>query len=172
VTARFGVALSLALAALAGLAAEAIGAPLPWLLGPLVASAVAAMSDFRPFGVEPRMPVWSRPVFTPVIGVGIGATVTPQILDQAARWWPSLIGVALFVVLVQLVNFAILRRLGGFDRPTAFFAASPGGLVDSVLIGEARGGDVATMATMHLTRIALAVAAVPLILTFAVAAQG
>ncbi|MBP7001857.1 AbrB family transcriptional regulator [Amaricoccus sp.] len=167
-----GILLAIAIAAPAAPAAVAIGAPLPWLLGPMIASAAAAMAGLAPFGVAPRMPAWSRPVFTPVIGVGVGATVTPQILDQAARWWPSLIGVAVFVVLTQLAGYAVLRRLGGFDRPTAFFAASPGGLVDSVLLGESRGGDTATMATMHLTRIAIAVAAVPLILTFVATAEG
>lgn len=159
------VALSLALALLAGLGAEAVGTPLPWLLGPLAASAAVAMSGIRPFGVRLHMPHWTRPVFAPVIGVGIGCTVTPQIFDQAARWWPSLVAVAAFVVLVQVTNFAVLRRLGGFDRPTAFFAASPGGLVDAVMLGERRGGDTAAMASMHLARIAVAVASVPLIVT-------
>lgn len=167
-----GVLLSLLLAAAAGLGAETIGAPLPWLLGPLVASAIVAMADLKPFGVAPRMPRWARPVFTPVIGVGIGATVTPQVLDQAARWWPSLLAVVGFVAAVQLMNYVVLRRLGGLDRPTAFFGASPGGLIDAVLMGEARGGDVATMATLHLARISLAVAAVPMILTFVVAVEG
>lgn len=160
------VALTLALALIAGLGAEAIGTPLPWLLGPLAASAAVAMAGVRPFGVAPQMPRWTRPVFTPVIGVAIGCTVTPQVFDQAALWWPSLAAVTVFVLLVQLTNFAVLRRFGGFDRPTAYFAASPGGLIDAVLIGEQRGGDAAAMATMHLARIALAVAAVPLILTF------
>ncbi|MBP7242948.1 AbrB family transcriptional regulator [Amaricoccus sp.] len=167
-----GILLSLAIAVLAGVAAEAIGAPLPWLLGPMIASAGVAVAGFAPFGVAPRMPAWSRPVFTPVIGVGIGATVTPQILGQASEWWPSLIAVAAFVVAAQGCGYAILRRLGGFDRPTAYFAASPGGLIDSVLMGEMRGGDTATMATMHLTRIVIAVAAVPLILTFVATAEG
>jgi hypothetical protein len=165
VSAVLPAALTLVLAAAAGFAAEAAGAPLPWLLGPLVASAAVAMAELRPAGVTLRLPRWSRPVFAPVIGTAIGATVTPEILGQAAWWWPSLLAIAPFVVLVQLMNFVVLRRLGGFDRPTAFFAASPGGLVDAVLIGERRGGTPAAMSTQHFARIALSVAAVPLILT-------
>lgn len=171
-TAFPGVLLALAIATTAGLGAEAIGAPLPWLLGPMIAMAGFALTGLAPLGVAPRMPAWSRPVFTPLIGTAIGATVTPQILDQASAWWPSLIAVAAFAAAAQLAGYAILRRMGGFDRPTAFFAASPGGLIDSVLTGERRGGDTATMATMHLTRIVIAVAAVPLILSFVAAVEG
>ncbi len=165
-------ALTLVLAALAGLGAEALGVPLPWLLGPLVAAAAVAMADLRPAGVALKVPRWSRPVFAPIIGTAIGATVTPEILDQAARWWPSLVAVGPFVVALQLMNYAVLRRIGGFDRPTAFFAASPGGLVDAVLIGERRGGVPAAMSTQHFARIALSVAAVPLILTLVATGTG
>jgi hypothetical protein len=164
-TALLPAAATLALAAAAGRVGEAAGLPLPWLLGPLLAAAAVAMSGVRPFGRAPALPRWTRPVFAPVIGVAIGATVTPEIAGQAARWWPSLVAVAPFVVAVQLLNYAVLRRLGGFDRPTAFFAASPGGLVDAVLVGERRGGAPAAMSTQHFARIALSVLAVPLILT-------
>jgi hypothetical protein len=172
VTAALAAGMTLALAAAVGLVASALGVPLPWLLGPLVAAAAVAMADLRPVGIAPRLPKWTRPVFAPVIGTAIGATVTPEILGQAAAWWPSLLAVAPFVLVVQLMNYAALRRIGGFDRPTAFFAASPGGLVDAVLIGERRGGQPAAMSTQHFARIALSVASVPLILTFAAVELG
>lgn len=156
---------ALAVATPAGLAAEALGAPLPWLLGPLVATALAAMTGLRVLGTELSLPAWVRPVFVPVIGVAIGCTVTPGILEAVPRWWPSLAAVPPYVVAVQLLNYALLRALGGFDRPTAFFAASPGGLVDAVLIGESRGGRAAEMSTQHFARIALTVAAAPLIVS-------
>lgn len=154
---------ALLLAGGAGWLGERLGVPLPWLLGPLAVCAVVAMSGFHLGGVRPSLPMWSRSVFAPVIGAAIGTSVTPQILGQAPGWWPTLLAMIPFVIAVQLGNFTLLRRLGGYDRPTAYFASSPGGLVDAVLLGELRGGDPATMATQHFARIALTVAAIPLI---------
>jgi uncharacterized protein len=156
---------ALALAAAAGAAADAIGAPLPWLLGPLVVTAVAAMADLRIAGASLRLPKELRAFCIPVIGVAIGATVTPEVVSQARDWWPSLLAVLPFVVIVQFLNYAILRKLSDYDRPTAFFAASPGGLVDAVLCGESRGGVLATMSTQHFARIAVTVATVPFLLS-------
>jgi len=155
---------ALALAAAAGLAAGAAGVPLPWLLGPLVVTAVAAMADLRLAGAPLRLPKSLRDYCVPVIAVTIGATVTPDVATSALRWWPSLLAMALFVVAVQFANYGLLRRLGGYDRPTAFFAASPGGLIDAVLSGESRGGALAVMSTQHFARIAVTVAVVPFLI--------
>ena len=156
---------ALALAGAAGLAADAAGAPLPYMLGPLVASAVAAMADVRVAGAPLRLPKRLRGFCVPVIGVTIGSTVTPEVAASALRWWPSLLAVAPFVVAVQFANYAMLLRLGGYDRATAFFAASPGGLIDSVLSGERRGGAPAAMSTQHFARIALTVTTVAFLMT-------
>jgi len=155
------IAATLAVAAAGGVVARWIGAPLPWLLGSLMATATAVMIDPSRAAARFALPPGFRLVFVPVIGVAIGAAVTPDILEQAARWWPSLLSVVPYVVAVQLLNYVVLRRAGGFDRPTAFFAASPGGLVEAVLIGERRGGAPAEMAMQHFARIAIAVAVVP-----------
>jgi membrane AbrB-like protein len=156
-------AAALLLAGFAGWAGEELGVPLPWLLGPLGVCALVAMTGLHLGGVRPSLPMWSRSVSVPVIGAAIGSSVTPAILGQAPSWWPTLLAMLPFVIAVQLANFALLRRLGGYDRPTAYFASSPGGLVDAVLLGELRGGDPAVMATLHFARIVLIVAAIPLL---------
>lgn len=158
---------ALLVAGAAGWIGDRIGAPLPWLLGPLGVCAVVAMAGLHLGGVRPSLPLRARAIFAPVIGVAIGSSVTPEVLGQASGWWPSLLAVGGFVIVVQLGNYALLRRLGGYDRPTAYFASSPGGLVDAVMLGELRGGDPAAMATQHFARIALTVAAVPLLLAAA-----
>lgn len=156
---------AVALAAAAGIGADAVGVPLPWMLGPLVVTAIAAMTDVRFRGAPLRLPRWLRDVCVPVIGVTIGSTVTPEVAASAVRWWPSLLVIAPYVVAVQFANFAMLRRLGGYDKATAFFAASPGGLIDAVLSGESRGGALAAMSTQHFARIAVTVAVVPFLMT-------
>jgi membrane AbrB-like protein len=163
---------TLTAAAAAGFAADALGLPLPFLLGALGATAALTLAGVTVRGAPLRMPRGSRDLFVPVIGVAIGATVTPEIVGQAARWWPSLLAVAPYVVGVQLLTFALYRRLGGYDRPTAFFSAAPGGLVDAVLMGERRGGRVAALSSQHFLRIALTVAVVPLLLSGFAPADG
>lgn len=165
VTAALRIAVTLALALAGAAVAVALDVPLPWLLGPLFTVATAAVFGVRVRGQALAIPHNARTVMVPVIGVAVGTTVGPDIAHQVARWWPSLISVVPFVLVVQLANYALFRRLAGYDRPTAFFAASPGGLVEAVLTGEQRGGSVATMATQHFARIALAVAIVPVAVT-------
>jgi hypothetical protein len=164
------IAATLALAAVGGVAARALGAPLPWLLGSLLATAAAVVLAPGRSAVLLGLPPELRLVFVPVIGVAIGATVSPEVVRQAVHWWPTLLAVLPFVIGVQLLNYAVLRRIGGFDRPTAYFAASPGGLVEAVLIGERRGGRTADMAMQHFCRIAITVAVVPLLATAIVGA--
>lgn len=145
---------------------ETIGFPLPWMLGPLFVFAVFAFFRLEPLGLKPGFPAKSRLFFIPVVGVMIGARVTPEIFAEVARWWPSLLLVLPYMVVVQFLNAAILRRVGGYDAPTAFFAASPGGMVEAVLIGEANGGNGPLMAIQHFARVTLAVTTIPVLLSF------
>jgi len=156
---------SIGLAVLAALGFQTIGMPLPWMLGPLFLFAVLSFFDLTPFGRTLGLPGKLRVFFVPIVGIMIGARVTPGIVAEVARWWPSLLLVLPYMVVVQLLNAQILRRLGGYDRPTAFFAASPGGLVEAVLIGEANGGNGPLMAIQHFARVTLAVSLIPLMLS-------
>ncbi|APX89462.1 hypothetical protein BV394_06820 [Brevirhabdus pacifica] len=158
-------AVSVGLAVLGALGFQWIGMPLPWMLGPLFLFAVLSFFDLTPFGRTLGLPGKLRVIFVPVVGVMIGARVTPDIISEVARWWPSLLLVVPYMVVVQLLNAEILRRLGGYDRPTAFFAASPGGMVEAVLIGEANGGNGPLMAIQHFARVTLAVSVIPVLLS-------
>jgi len=158
--------LSTAIAIVAALAFQQLGMPLPWMLGPLFL--FAGLSFFRtaPFGLELGFPAKVRLYSVPVVGVMIGARVTPGFAEEVARWWPSLLLVLPYMLAAQLINAAILRRVGGYDSATAFFAASPGGMVEAVLIGEANGGNGPLMAIQHFARVTLAVSIIPLLLSF------
>lgn len=151
-----------AVAVAGGFAASALGLPLPWLLGPLLVSATLAIARVEIGGHQAEFPFVMRQVAVPVIGVMIGSVAPPDIFLQMLTWWPTLLLVLPFIVLVQVVNYGVLRRFGGYDKPTAFFAASAGGLVENVLLGEARGGKVPLMSVQHLGRVALSATLVPI----------
>lgn len=157
--------LSLILAIAAALAFSAIGFPLPWMLGPLVITAITSFLRLEIFGNTFGVPPKSRAFFVPVVGIMIGAKVSPDIVGELVIWWPSLLLIIPYMITVQLINAAILRKLGGYDRATAFFAASPGGLVEAVLIGEQNGGNPSLMAIQHFARVTLAVSVIPIFLS-------
>lgn len=158
--------ITLAAAVLGGALAQWVGLPLPWLLGSLLATAGLAIGNVKIFGQEPGVPIVLRQIAIPVIGVMIGATVKGDIVHDMLGWWPSLLLLVPFALLVQLANFMVLWKLGRYDVATAFFGASPGGLIEALLLGERKGGNPALMSMQHFARIALCVAVIPVIFTF------
>lgn len=155
------MAAQLALGAVGGTVAWALGAPMPYLVGGLLATALAAIrADGQGlFGHEFPQPV--RRYFTSIVGVMIGQRFSPDLLNGFSAYWMSLTGVALFVVIAQAVGYQLFLRVGGYDRTTAYFAAMPGGLIEAVTIGEKQGGDVRAISVQHFTRIILVVLIVP-----------
>lgn len=154
---------TLALAIAGALAARAIGAPLPWMLGSMVAVAAVVLAGIRVAGRGPEFPASLRLYCVPVIGVLIGGALTPGALEAALDWWPAAAAMLLFVPAAHALNYLIFRRLGGYDRPTAFWSAAPGGLIESIELGTEAGGDTRLLTIQHFARIAVTVTAVPLI---------
>lgn len=146
-----------------GALANWIGTPLPWLLGALLATAIAMAMGLKVRGLPLSIPQPVRMAFITIIGVAIGGTATPEMFEEIGDWWRSLVAVFVWVGLAQAINYQVFRRGAGYDKPTAFYCATPGGLIESVQLGEEAGGNPALLAVQHFTRITLTVIAVPLI---------
>jgi len=159
----FRWAATLAIGALGGATAQMLGAPLPWLLGPMAATAGAASAGLRPFGGPPVFPFALRMAFIPVVGVLIGAAMTPEVLRSAPGWIGPAALVLPFVAGSHALCYLIYRRLGGLDRATAYFAAMPGGLLESLELGGKAGADERALTTLQFARIAVVVTLLPLI---------
>ncbi|WP_299814709.1 AbrB family transcriptional regulator [uncultured Jannaschia sp.] len=136
--------------------------PLPFLLGPLFASLVAAL-----LGV--RLAAWAPVTDTmrTILGIAVGASFTPALVAQLPSMTLSLTLAPLFLLAAGVAGYPYLRRVCGFDPPTAFYAAMPGGLQDMLLFGEEAGGDARALSLLHATRVLLIVSIVPAILTLA-----
>jgi membrane AbrB-like protein len=156
-------AAALAIGAAGGFACLALGTPLPWLLGGMLATAAALGAGLKVAGRPLGFPVGPRLAFITIIGVAIGGTAEPGMLGELGDWWRSLLAVGIFVGIAQALNYQVFRRVAGYDRPTAFYCANPGGLIESVQLGEEAGGDVALLTVQHFSRIALTVTLVPLV---------
>lgn len=138
--------------------------PLPWMLGPLLATAAFGISGITILGQRPHIPKQSRSLFIPVLGVMIASRITPEIVASFWRWWPSLSSVLVYVVLLQLLNYGLFRRLGRFDRATAYFSASPGGLIEATLLGSRHGGSAGRIIMQHSSRVTFAMIVAPFVL--------
>lgn len=148
--------------ACAGWVATWLHLPMPWMIGSLLASAIAValfqnnvLQDFKfsqPF----------RNSFVALIGVMIGTQVTPELASILPELPLTIAALALFVVLAHFGNHLIFRKIGGFDRATAFYSGAPGGLMESILFGEQAGADVRVLTMQQFLRIILVITLLPL----------
>ncbi|WP_373355222.1 AbrB family transcriptional regulator [Pseudoroseicyclus sp. CXY001] len=141
--------------------------PLPWMLGPMFGCTVAALA-----GAPISGPNQLRMIVIPIIGVLLGSAITLPVLLSMPGWWPAFLVLAPFLLAALAGSYVVFRRLGGFDRSTAFFSAMPGGLNDAMLLGAAAGGDERRIALAHATRILVVVFLIPLFFSLVYGATG
>ena len=134
--------------------------PLPWLLGPITGCLVAGLSGVPLGGIA----LLNESMRT-ILGVAVGATLTPTVLASVPAMWPTLMLVPVMVGLIGVIGVPYFRRLCGYDLPTAYYATMPGGLQDMIAFGEEAGGDVRRLSLIHATRVLVIVMALPFLLT-------
>lgn len=152
----------LATGAAGGLLASYTLLPLPYMLGSLIATAVLSSVTGHRFPQDYKFPQSIRLIFLAVIGVMIGAQVTPGMVAMLPSLAVSFAALTLFVPLAHAGNYAIFRRLGGYDRPTAFYSGTPGGLMESIAMGEEAGANLAILTMQQFLRIVLVITILPI----------
>ena len=133
--------------------------PLPWLMGPIIACLIAALS-----GVPMRGVASLNAGMRTILGVAVGATLTPTVLATFPAMWPTLLMVPLMVVCIGVSGIPYFRRIWGYDAPTSYYAAMPGGLQDMILFGEEAGANVRSMSLIQATRVLVIVVALPFLM--------
>ena len=133
-----------------------VGLPLPWLLGPMTACLIAALLR-APLAAIPGTSLAMRAV----LGVAVGSAITPELLGRLPGMALSVALIPVFIAVCGVVGVPWFRRVCGFDRPTAYFAAMPGGFQDMVLLGITAGGDGRALSLVHATRLLAIVAIMP-----------
>ena len=149
-----------------GLASAGVGVfvlldlPLPFLFGPMAACLIAALmhAPLRGFG---QVSVGARTI----LGVAVGASITPALFAQLPTMLASIALMPLFILIIALFGVPFFRRIWGFDAPTAYYAAMPGGLQDMVIFGTEAGGDTRALSLVHATRVLIIITLAPIFLT-------
>ncbi|UIJ70928.1 AbrB family transcriptional regulator [Aurantimonas sp. HBX-1] len=148
------LAATLVLAALAGAAGVALGFPVPWLLGPVLAVSAASIT-----GLDTRLPVTMRSFAFFVLGIQAGSGVTPAVLEQLALWPASFAIQMVGVVFVIAASYAFLRRVLGWDHPTSLFASMPGALSFVVAAAAQTRADMTRVAVVQSVRLLMLIGA-------------
>ncbi|HKP23663.1 MAG TPA: AbrB family transcriptional regulator [Dongiaceae bacterium] len=126
--------------------------PLPWMLGAMATTTIAAISGVR-IALMPSL----RLVFVAILGVMLGSAFTPEIVQGLATWIGSFAWLGLYVVVATAGVWLFYRRMARYDAATAYFSAAPGGLNEMILAGSAMGGDEARISMSHAARILVAI---------------
>ncbi len=139
---------------------SALRLPLPWLLGPMFAGLLAALAGF-----PVTAPQAIGQAMRTVLGVAVGASISPELIGRLPDMGLSVALVPLMVLVIGLVGVPYFRRLCGFDAPTAYYAAMPGGFQDMVILGEEAGANPRVLSLVHATRVLAIVATMPFLVT-------
>jgi len=133
--------------------------PLPWLLGPISACLLAALIGVPLGGIS----VLNEAMRT-ILGVAVGATLTPTVLASFPAMWPTLLMVPVMTILIGVIGVPYFQRICGYDFPTAYYATMPGGLQDMLVFGEEAGANVRALSLIQVTRVLVIVVTLPLFL--------
>lgn len=154
-------ALSIVVGSAGGFIFHQLNLPLPWMLGALSATLIASVS-----GAAIEVSKGIRNYIIVIIGLMLGGTFTPDIIDQVPHWIPTLTAAVVYVFLITCVAQIYCRKVAGMDQVTALFSGLPGGLSEMVILGEEAGADVKKLALTHACRVVTVLLFIPFVLTY------
>lgn len=135
------------------------GLPLPFLFGPMAICLLAALAGAPLRGLG-QVSVAARSV----IGLAVGAAVTPALVAKLPQMLASVAIVPVYVAVIAIIGVPFFRRVCGFDPVTAFYAAMPGGAADMTLFGQEAGANVRQLSLVHVTRQLVVIVVAPVVL--------
>ncbi|WP_333804445.1 AbrB family transcriptional regulator [Sulfurospirillum sp.] len=154
------VVTSLGVGVLGAILFSLIKAPLPWLLGSIVAIAIA--SRFPKISLRsPKM--FSAPARA-VLGITIGSAFNPTILHYLTDFISSIVLILPFVIIITLCGMLYYWKWLGFDKMTAYFSSMPGGLLEMVMLAEAMGANVYKVTLAQSSRLLFIVFSLPFVI--------
>ncbi len=156
---RLAAALMLAVAA--ALLCSAARLPLPWLIGPLLSSAICSMA-----GLALPAPAWLRNGGQLLVGTALGLYFTPPVAALIVSLWGAVVAGIVWALALGASFGAFLKLANrgdaGLDRATLFFASAIGGASEMTVLAERHGGRMDIVAAAHSLRVLLVVVIVPL----------
>lgn len=139
---------TLLIAAVGGIGFTLVGVPAGLVSGSVLAVAIAALA-----GRPTRVPLWLARVCFVLIGMLLGAVVTPETLSGIATWPASVALLAVSAICTMVATTAYLRFAHGWDPLSALLGASPGAMAQVVAIAAEFGADMRGVAIVQTMRV-------------------
>ena len=130
--------------------------PLAWMLGPMLAISIAALS-----GIKVKMPKLALSAILIILGLHIGNYIDQNLLSQMKDWiWTSM--VMFFYILVSIfIVSKYLQKFSSYKEKTSIFSAAPGALGPLLILAEYEKSDLSQVATAHLIRLIIIITLFP-----------
>lgn len=126
------------------------------MLGAMIGSSLCTL-----FLRRYHCPRWYTLLLQVGAGAFVGASVTHDTIIRIPHLWLPLLCVVLSVWVYFFLNGFLMHRLFGIRKSTAMISCAPGGLMEMSLLAEELGGDLPTIATMHVLRLFSVILIVP-----------
>jgi uncharacterized protein len=150
---------TLAIGTIGGLLFLVTGLP-----GGLITGAMLAVGSAAMLGRSMAVPAHLTQAVLVLLGISLGSLMSRQLLQHVGAY-PLTIGLlALATFCTTFGSSYYLQRMHGWDRTSAFLAASPGALSQIALLAIEKGADMPAIAVVQTLRVIILTAALPLIL--------
>jgi membrane AbrB-like protein len=150
---------TLALAVVGGAAFGLPGLPAGWLSGAILFTAAAALAGRPVYLPQPL----ARVIFV-ILGISLGAAVTPETVSRMAAWPVSMITLALAMSCSTFCVALYLTRVHGWDSMSALFASAPGALSQALALAADTAADLRSVAIVQSVRVLVLAVALPLVI--------
>ena len=147
---------TLAIALAGGAALGLIGVPAGWLSGSILAVAGASLAG-RPMSIPTLM---MRAIFV-LIGISLGAVVTPETLHGMATYPLSIAVLLLAMAVISVCGAGYLRLVHRWGKVDAYLAAAPGGMSQVLALGAELGADLRAIAIVQSIRVVVIAVGLP-----------
>lgn len=147
---------TLLIACLGGVIFTLIGFPAGLIAGSVLAVAAAAL-----LGRPVKVPLALARVCYVLVGILLGAVVTPQTLKGFATW-PVSVGLLMVATLIMIVaTTTYLRKVHRWDALSALMGASPGSMTQVIALSTELGADLRAVAIVQTMRVLLLTIGLP-----------
>jgi membrane AbrB-like protein len=147
---------TLAIALAGGAALGLAGVPAGWLSGSILAVAGASLAG-RPMLIPTLM---MRAIFV-LIGISLGAVVTPETLHGMATYPLSIAVLLLAMAFISIGGAGYLRLVHRWGKVDAYLAAAPGGMSQVLALGAELGADLRAIAIVQSIRVVVIAVVLP-----------
>lgn len=142
------VATTLIIAGIGAGGAYLLGVPAPFLVGSSLAVAITGLA-----GIAVGVPTLLRNVCFVIIGLSMGAGVTPDVVETARQWPLSFVILGLSLLGIVLAGRWLLQQRWRFDPMTALLSVVPGHLSYVLGLSADTSGDLATISVIQSIRV-------------------